>query len=249
LTVALLSIRNLSKSFGGIKAVNDVSFDIAGGTVVGLIGPNGAGKTALINLISGFYTDATGSIILDGEEILNRSIHRIARRGISRTFQNIRLIPRLTVLENVLLAFQEDTLRPLRSFFKLDHRVAAKRALDYLEFVGLRHRADHLAGTLAYGEARRLEIVRGLARHPKLLVMDEPAAGMNEAETAELIELIRSCRSHVSSILLIEHDITMVRTLSDGLIAMNDGAKIAEGPPEIVLNDPAVRAAYMGADN
>jgi len=244
--VALLEIRDLVKQFGGITAVNSVSFDLDAGETLGLIGPNGAGKTALINLLSGFYSGAQGSIRFAGQEILNRPIQEIARAGVARTFQNIRLFGRMTVLENVMVAAKADAMRPLRSFLRLRHGAEIDRAMAHLRLTGLAAKADQRASSLAYGEARRLEIARALAGQPRLLVMDEPAAGMNERESEELVELIRVCRTRVDAVLLIEHDIALVRALSTRLVAMDNGAKIADGPPDAVLTDAAVRKAYLG---
>jgi branched-chain amino acid transport system ATP-binding protein len=244
--VALLEVRDLVKRFGGIAAVTNVSFDLDEGEILGLVGPNGAGKTALINLISGFYAGAQGSIRFAGQEILNRPIHVIARAGVARTFQNIRLFGRMSVLENVMVASKAEAVRPLRSFLRINHDAEIAKAAEYLRLVNLAEKADHRASSLAYGEARRLEIARALAGRPRLLVMDEPAAGMNERESEELAALIRICRTKVEAILLIEHDIALVRTLSTRLVAMDNGSKIADGAPGIVLADPAVRKAYVG---
>lgn len=244
--MALLEVRDLVKRFGGIAAVTNVSFDLDEGETLGLIGPNGAGKTALINLISGFYAGAQGSIRFAGLEILNRPIHEIARAGVARTFQNIRLFGRMSVLENVMVASKAEAIRPLRSFLRINHDAEIASAMDYLRLVNLAEKADHRASSLAYGEARRLEIARALAGRPRLLVMDEPAAGMNERESEELVELIRICRTRVDAVLLIEHDIALVRSLSTRLVAMDNGSKIADGAPAAVLADPAVRKAYVG---
>lgn len=246
--MALLEVRDLLKRFGGITAVSGVSFDLDTGETLGLIGPNGAGKTALINLVSGFYAGAQGSIRFNGQEILNRPIQEIARAGIARTFQNIKLFGRMTVLENVMVASKADAMHPLRSFFRLRHGAQVDRAMEYLRLTNLAAKADQRANSLAYGEARRLEIARALAGEPRLLVMDEPAAGMNERESEELVELIRVCRTRVDAVLLIEHDIALVRALSTRLVAMDNGAKIADGLPDAVLADEGVRKAYIGDD-
>lgn len=246
---SVLAVRGLSKHFGGVKALDGIDLHVAHGELLGVIGPNGAGKTALINTITGFYRATAGAIELDGREISHLPMHQIGRLGIGRTFQNIRLFKRMTVLENVLTAFKDHSSNPLRSFFRAGtpkSDVAA--ALQWLDQLQLADRADQLASSLAYGDARRLEIARALAGQPRLLLLDEPAAGMNEAETEQLTRDIQKIRSHVSSILLIEHDMGLIRALSDRIVAMDYGKKIAEGSAQTVLEHPEVLRAYLGVE-
>lgn len=242
----LLAIENLRKRFGGVLAVDGVSFAVDEGSVVGLIGPNGAGKTALINLVTGFYRGGEGSILLDGRQLLNRPVHVVARQGVARTFQNIRLFGRLTVLENVLVARRAGGRYGLRSLLGRTSRSDRAAAWSLLRMAGLESKADTAASALAYGDARRLEIARALAGEPRLLVMDEPAAGMNEWESEALTRVIAGLRGRVSAILLIEHDIALVRALCDRLVVMENGRLIAHGGVEEVLASRAVRQAYLG---
>ncbi|MFO0986379.1 MAG: ABC transporter ATP-binding protein [Alphaproteobacteria bacterium] len=245
----VLRVEALAKQFDGLRAVDGVSFDVAKGEIVGIIGPNGAGKTVLINLISGFYPATSGSVHLAGEDVTSLPLHEIGRRGIARTFQNIRLFRRMTVLENVLIADQRHARRPARAFFAFGRqRAEIARAARYLDLMGLAARADRLAGTLPYGEARRLEIARALATEPKLLMLDEPAAGMNEEETAELVQDVRRARAAVDAIVLIEHDMSLIQALSDRVVAMDYGRVMAAGTPAEVLADPNVQRAYLGEE-
>ena len=249
LSSPVLAVRGLSKHFGGVKALDGIDLHVAPGELLGVIGPNGAGKTALINTITGFYRATGGSIELEGQEISHLPMHQIGRLGISRTFQNIRLFKRMSVLENVLVAFKTYNQNPLRSFFSAGSaRADIATAMHWLEQLQLADRADALASSLAYGDARRLEIARALAGEPRLLLLDEPAAGMNEAETAQLTRDIQKIRSSISSILLIEHDMGLIRALSDRIVAMDYGKKIAEGSAREVLEHPEVLRAYLGTE-
>jgi branched-chain amino acid transport system ATP-binding protein len=246
----VLRVDSIAKQFDGLRAVDGVSFSVAKDEILGVIGPNGAGKTVLINLISGFYPATSGSVHLFGEDVTSLPLHEIGRRGIARTFQNIRLFRRMTVLENVLVADQRHARRPARAFFSFGRqRADISRAARYLDLMGLAARADQLAGGLPYGEARRLEIARALATEPKLLLLDEPAAGMNEGETAELIEDVRRARSAVDAIVLIEHDMSLIQALSDRVIAMDYGRVMAEGTAAHVLSDSNVQRAYLGEED
>lgn len=248
-TPPVLAVRGLRKHFGGVKALDGIDLHVAPGELLGVIGPNGAGKTALINTITGFYRATDGHIELDGREISHLAMHRIGRLGIGRTFQNIRLFKRMSVLENVLVALKSHHRHPLRSFLHLaTPRADLALALHWLDELQLADRADALASSLAYGDARRLEIARALAAGPRLLLLDEPAAGMNEAETAQLTQDIQRLRSHVPAILLIEHDMGLIRTLSDRIVAMDYGKKIAEGCARSVLQHPEVLRAYLGSE-
>lgn len=246
---SVLAIRNLHKDFGGIHALDGIDLDVNEGEIVGLIGPNGAGKTALLNTITGFYRATSGSIQFLGHDIEKMPLHRIGRLGIGRTFQNIRLFRRMTVLENVMVANKAHAGHPLRAFLDFSKRSAAvSEAMELLQLLQLESKADQLASSLSYGDARRLEIARALAGRPALLLLDEPAAGMNEAETEQLVVDIQTVRTSVKAMLLIEHDMGLVRNLSDRIVAMDYGKKIAEGEVEYVLSHPEVRKAYLGDD-
>jgi branched-chain amino acid transport system ATP-binding protein len=242
----LLEIRGLAKNFGGVRAIDDLSLVVYAGEVLGIIGPNGAGKTALINCITGFYAASAGAVLFEERDITDLPMHRIGRRGISRTFQNVRLFRRMTVLENVVCADRDWVARPLRSLLVRDQATFRRPALELLERMHLADKADQIAGGLAYGEARRLEIARALAGRPKLVFLDEPSAGMNEQETQDLIGDIRGILDLVSAIVVIEHDIELIRTLSHRLIAIDYGRKIAEGSAAEVFANPTVAQAYLG---
>ena len=245
----VLEVDSVSKQFDGLRAVDNVSFAVSAGEILGIIGPNGAGKTVLINLISGFYPATSGRVRLLGEELTGQKLHQIGRRGIARTFQNIRLFKRMSVLENVLVSDQRHARHPIRSFFSFGRqRAEVERARRFLELMGLTPRADQLAGTLPYGEARRLEIARALATEPALLLLDEPAAGMNEEETAELVADVRKARAMVKAVVLIEHDMSLIQALSDRVIAMDYGRVMAQGLPAEVLANPDVQRAYLGEE-
>jgi branched-chain amino acid transport system ATP-binding protein len=242
----LLTVEGIRKSFGGITALDGLSFTVQRGEILGIVGPNGAGKSAMINVVSGIYASDAGSITLAGRDLTRLPAHERSRAGIARTFQNIRLFTRMSVLENVLLARPEDVSSPLRSMFRGKRGERVAQAMQQLESMRLAAKADWPAGSLAYGEARRLEIARALATRPALLFLDEPAAGMNDQETALLIEDIRAARAGVESIVIVEHDVALLRTLSDRLVALNFGRKIAEGTPHDVLRHPEVMSAYLG---
>ena len=253
--MALLEVKQLTKHFGGLTAVGDVTLELNEGELVGLIGPNGAGKTTLFNLLTGVYEPSEGTITLDGHLLNGKQPYKIYYLGLGRTFQNIRIIKDLTFLDNFLIAFSNHhkkhvfaSFLRLPAFYKNEEALKAK-AIDLLKIFDLDRDADTLAKNLAYGQQRRLEIVRALATEPKILFLDEPAAGMNPQETAELTDLIRRIKEEFKiTIMLIEHDMNLVMDVTERIYVLEYGRLIAHGTPSEIKTNKRVIEAYLGGE-
>ncbi|MCU0597731.1 MAG: ABC transporter ATP-binding protein [Desulfobacterales bacterium] len=248
----LLIVENVSKAFGGVQALSDVSFQLFPGTITGLIGPNGAGKTTLFNLITGIFPADTGDILFKGSSTLNNTVHELVQCGIARTFQNVELFESMTALENILVGQHARTRCGMwGSVFRFpwvrhEEGRATKIAFELLDFIGLKEHALRKSGDLAFGWQRLLELARALASGPRLLLLDEPAAGLNMVETMQLGDLIRKVRDQGITILLVEHDMSLTMEISDAIVVLDQGKKIAQGSPRSIQEDEAVMRAYLG---
>ncbi len=250
--MSLLDVKNLSIRFGGLKAVDDVTMNIEAGEIFGIIGPNGAGKTTFFNMCSGVYRPTAGEVYFEGTNLVGKKPEEICRLGLARTFQNIKLFNYMTVLDNVKIGFHTKTKTHMfdaiarNKRFREDEKLIHERGLELLHMLRLEEQQDTKAGNLSYGMQRKVEIARALATDPKLLMLDEPAAGMNAHESRELSNFIKLINSQGYTVALIEHDMKFVMSTCERIMVLNFGKKIAEGEPEMIKNDPEVAEAYFG---
>jgi branched-chain amino acid transport system ATP-binding protein len=248
----MLEVRNITQRFGGITALEEISFKVSSGDITGVIGPNGAGKTTLFNIITGIYSQTSGEVFLDGEDISRVPAEQLARRGLVRTFQNIELFNTMTVLENVMVGLHTRSKSSILAcmgkmpWHITEERRIRSRAAEWLDFCGIRELADQTAGSLPFGKGRLLEIARAMAIEPRIMLMDEPAAGLNNLETNELAGLIRKIRSSGVTIVLVEHDMELVMDICDRIVVLNLGKLLAEGTPGEIQENPEVISAYLG---
>ncbi len=249
----MLQVNNISKSFGGVKAVDDFSFEVKKGTIHSIIGPNGAGKTTMVNMITGVYKVDRGTIFLDGGDITNIKTDRLVHRGVCRTFQHLEICGNMSVIENIMLGFDKYMDKSiLKSCFRAksileDEERFYERGLHLLDLIGLKNLAHCEAKNLSYGVLKKIEIIRALATTPELLLLDEPVAGLNPKETAEVSELIKTVVADEVTVILVEHDMKMVMDISDYITVMNFGKKLAEGTPKEIVNSEDVIRAYLGS--
>ena len=250
----MLSLSAVSRNFGGLEVLKDVSFTVPQGGIFGLIGPNGAGKTTVFNLITGLLPPSSGDITFEGVSVVGRKPHHITQSGIARTFQNIRIFKEMSLLENVIVGMHSHlhygTLDLLLALprFRAQEKRARERAKELLSWVGLHHRAEDLADNLSYGDQRKLELARALATEPKLLLLDEPVAGMNSSEKTELMREVVNINKRGFTVFMIEHDMRFVMGLCQEIAVLNFGRIIAQGAPDTIRNDPQVIEAYLGRD-
>ncbi|VVE05020.1 ABC transporter ATP-binding protein [Pandoraea eparura] len=251
----MLKLSNISKRFGGLHVLQDVNIEVPQGTIFGLIGPNGAGKTTVFNLITGLLQPTGGSITFDGESLVGQKPHRITQRGIARTFQNIRVFKEMTLIENVVVGMHRHLsygpaglLLSLPGYREMEKR-SRERALELLSWVKLDHKAHDIADNLSYGDQRKLELARALATEPKLLLLDEPVAGMNTGEKVDLMSEIENIKARGYTIFMIEHDMRFVMGLCERIAVLNFGRIIAEGSPDEIKHNPQVIEAYLGRDD
>jgi branched-chain amino acid transport system ATP-binding protein len=250
--MTILRAENIGIAFGGVKAVDGVSFSVSPGTILSIIGPNGAGKTTLFNVVSGVYEASSGKVFLSDEDVTGLEPHRLAARGLSRTFQNLQIFQRLTACENVMVGRHlRERCNLLSALFRTpavtrQNRETRDAAMELLTYVGLERVANTTAGSLPYGACKRLEIARALAAEPKVLLLDEPAAGCNAVETEEIDRLVRQVADRGVAVVLVEHDMKLVMKISDRILVLERGKPLVEGTPREVRNDPRVLEAYLG---